>query len=268
MRSGDPAWLAHDRRGSGPPLVLLHGIGSRWQVWGPVLDAVAGHREVIAVDLPGFGASPPDAGPATVSGLADRVTGFMTALGLARPHLGGSSLGGGVALELARRGLAESVVAFAPVGFWGTPGRLWCQAVVRTARDLARALGPAVPRLVANRAGRAALCGVFYARPGRLDPADCVADAAALGGAAGFDAAWTGLADRKMFGTRSTRDLGHLAATPLTIAWGTRDAVLPYRTQARRARAMLPGARHVALRGCGHLPFSDDPEACARLLGA
>ena len=55
--------LNHHRAGSGEPLVLIHGIGSRWQMWEPVLDRLTPHREVIAIDLPGFGASPmPPAG--------------------------------------------------------------------------------------------------------------------------------------------------------------------------------------------------------------
>ena len=51
----------------------------------------------------------------------------------------------------------------------------------------------------------------------------------------------------------------------MTIAWGDRDLVLPYR-QSKRARRVLPQARHVRLPGCGHLPFADDPRTCARLL--
>ena len=51
-------WLNHHRAGEGPALVLIHGIGSRWQVWDPVLRQLASERDVIALDLPGFGASP------------------------------------------------------------------------------------------------------------------------------------------------------------------------------------------------------------------
>ena len=52
---------------------------------------------------------------------------------------------------------------------------------------------------------------------------------------------------------------------PVTIAWGTRDALLIPR-QAARARRLLPSARHVTLQGCGHVPFHDDPEAVAAVL--
>jgi pimeloyl-ACP methyl ester carboxylesterase len=61
-------------------------------------------------------------------------------------------------------------------------------------------------------------------------------------------------------------DPGALAAIPVTVAWGTRDLVLPYRRQSARARDELPAARHVLLPGCGHLPFADDPARCAELL--
>ncbi|WP_428965060.1 alpha/beta fold hydrolase [Micromonospora fluostatini] len=263
MRPTDPARLAHHRCGSGPPLVLVHGIGSRWQVWRPVLADLARHRDVIAVDLPGFGVSPPwpapgpGWAPGSVPHLADRVAAFLDALGLDRVEVAGNSLGGGVALELGRRGRATRVTAFAPIGFWGPAGRRWCQAVVGAARFASVALRPALPRVLGTRAGRVLCCGAFHGRPGRLDPAECVASAAALAGATGLAAARTAFA-----GWRAPGPVG----VPVTVVWGTRDLVLPYRTQARRARAALPAARHVALPGCGHLPFADAPEACARLM--
>jgi len=201
--------------------------------------------------------------PGSVGHLADRVAAFLDELGLERPELAGSSLGGGIALELGRRGRAAAVTAFAPVGFWGPPGRRWCQAVVGGARLVSTVLDPVLPRLLASRAGRVALSGAFYGRPGRLSPEDCLASARALSRAPGFAAA------RRAFGVRRLpvgTDPGALGGIPVTIAWGTRDLVLPYRRQAARARDELPAARHVLLPGCGHLPFADDPARCAELL--
>jgi pimeloyl-ACP methyl ester carboxylesterase len=246
----------HHRRGTGSPIVLVHGIGSRWQVWTPLLDRLAAGHDVIALDLPGFGGTPPDGRPGSVPHLADRVAAFLAETGVRRPAIGGSSLGGGVALELARRGVARSVVAFSPVGFCTAAEARWCRAVVTAARAGGTALGPALPRLLDTRAGRVALCGIFYGKPAGLPPGECADDARALIAAPGFAAARRALGEWRL---TSPPDV------PVTIAWGDRDLVLPFR-QAGRARRVLPEARHVRLTGCGHLPFPDDPETCARLL--
>ena len=112
--------LAYSRAGSGPPLVLLHGIGHRRQAWGAVLDRLTPHRDVIAVDLPGHGESPPldIAGRSAIAALAEDLTGFLDQLGLDRPHVAGNSLGGRLALETGALGRAASVTALSPAGFW------------------------------------------------------------------------------------------------------------------------------------------------------
>ena len=95
--------LAYETRGSGPPLVLLHGTGSYRGMWDPVVGTLARERRVIAVDLPGFagsGAEPADPSP---EGLTTYLERWFADQGLDRPHVAGNSLGGGLALELARR---------------------------------------------------------------------------------------------------------------------------------------------------------------------
>ena len=256
--------LSHHREGSGEPLVLIHGLGSRWQLWQPVLPLLRASFDVVALDLPGFGASPAGGG-ADVGTLAAAVLrfaagAFPASSGAPAFHVAGSSLGGGVALELGRRGAARSVTAFAPIGFWGPASRRWCQASVTAARTFGRLARPALPTLAATRFGRAALFGMFFGHPGRLDPATAVADVDALVAAPGFRAARDAFA-----GHRFSSDLGALSGVPVTVAWGTRDAILPA-FQARRAAAALPAARHVRLAGCGHLPFSDAPATCATLI--
>jgi pimeloyl-ACP methyl ester carboxylesterase len=78
--------LNYRRTGAGESLVLIHGIGSRWQVWSPVLDRLAAHRDVVALDLPGFGDSPmpPPGTPAGSRSLTTLVLGFLGELGIER----------------------------------------------------------------------------------------------------------------------------------------------------------------------------------------
>ncbi|MGH3487984.1 MAG: alpha/beta fold hydrolase, partial [Actinopolymorphaceae bacterium] len=77
--------LAYDREGSGVPLVLLHGLGHRRQGWRPVFGLLAREFDVIAVDLPGFGESPP-VGPRWREDLTPAIAEFFDEVGLDRPH--------------------------------------------------------------------------------------------------------------------------------------------------------------------------------------
>ena len=115
--------LAFDRTGEGQPLLLLHGTGSSRGVWKPVIPLLAGEREVIALDLPGHGASPLVAGiEPTPIGYAPVVASILDRLALASVDVAGNSVGGWTALELAKLGRARSVVALDPAGLWPKPG--------------------------------------------------------------------------------------------------------------------------------------------------
>jgi len=250
--------LAYDRIGAGEPLVLLHGLGSRREVWAPVVPALAASYDVIAVDLPGFGASP-RAHAGGVQELTEAVVDFCAQFD--RPHLAGNSMGGGIALELGRRGLARSVTAFSPIGFWHAPGRIWGRWALGSARRLGWAVRPVLPRLMRYRSGRVALCGIVFGRPGRLSPDVCMLNINGILDASGFQAASDSVAHHRFEGA-----LDGLADIPVSIAWGRRDVLLTYATQSRRARAALPGALHRPLPGCGHTPFYDDPAGCADVM--
>ncbi|MCW2780885.1 MAG: alpha/beta hydrolase [Marmoricola sp.] len=263
MMSGMKAsGISYDRRGSGPPVVLVHGIGSRWQVFEPVIDLLAATHDVIALDLPGFGASPADAAvDASPPGYARRLVSFFEELGVERPHVVGNSMGGGIAIELGRSGNASQVTAFSPVGFWSTPGRVWCQSLVTAMRLSGTYAGPVLDKLVNSKVARGVLLSAFYGRPTWVTPANAVADTHGLVGSTMFREARDGFTGYVVEGDPST-----LLDIPVTIGWGTRDVLLTHRTQSRRARQVLPFARHVDLPGCGHLPFNDDPYLCANVI--
>ncbi|WP_236244502.1 alpha/beta fold hydrolase [Streptomyces sp. CC210A] len=252
--------VRYERLGAGDPLLLLHGIGHHWQAWRPVLDLLAAERDVVAVDLPGFGASSalPDGMVYDLGTFGPVLGGLCTALGMEKPHVAGNSLGGLLALELGRMGLARSVTALSPAGFWSESERRYAFGALRALRAGARALPvPFIERLSRSAAGRAALAGTIYARPGRRAPEAVVAETLALRGASGFESA--------LAAGRGVLFSDGLPAVPVTIAWGSRDRLLLPR-QGVRAKRVLPGARLVRLPGCGHVPMNDDPALVARVI--
>ncbi|MEU8265610.1 alpha/beta fold hydrolase [Sphaerisporangium sp. NPDC049002] len=250
--------LAFERRGSGPPLVLLHGIGHHWQAWEPVLDLLATSRDVIAVDFPGFGASPPlpSGVPYNAETLTDAVESFCARLGVREPHVAGNSLGGYVALTLAARGAVRSATALSPAGFWSGAELFLTRAILRGMRELTRSLSPGRTDAVARSAvGRALSVGLIVAHPSRMTPEAVIAGGQALRAAVGFD--------QTLAAFSSIVPPGRPKA-PATIAWGEHDRVLLRRQAVRAAR--WSEQRVKLLRGCGHVPMSDDPGLVARVL--
>ncbi|SEH00310.1 Pimeloyl-ACP methyl ester carboxylesterase [Nonomuraea solani] len=250
--------LAFERRGTGAPLILIHGIGHHWQAWLPVMDRLAAARTVIAVDLPGFGVSPglPDRTPYTAESLADAVESFCALLGIREPDVAGNSLGGYIALELASRGVVRTATALSPAGFWSRSELLYCQSVLRALRASARSMPQEqLVRMAENRYLRAITAGVLVARPARLEPTALIAATQALGRAAGFDETLESFAGLMPPAPPKT---------PITIAWGEHDRLLVRRQAVRAAR--WSGHRVKLLKGCGHVPMSDDPELVARVI--
>ncbi len=246
--------LNYARRGRGEPLVLVHGIGSHWQMWSPVLDRLGAERDVLAIDLPGFGRSAELGSEPTVAALADAVSSFAAAQGMTRPHVAGNSLGGGIALELARTGRARSATGLSPIGFAHGREKAYGVALLKSSRALARGLGRALDPPQRTAVGRALTMSHLIGRPWRMPAEDAIRATHDLAAAPGFDAT---LPHILSWDWRH----GDLDA-PVTIGWGTRDVLLVPR-QGRRARRRMPGARHLWLRGCGHVPTWDDPAAVA-----
>jgi pimeloyl-ACP methyl ester carboxylesterase len=252
--------LAYERHGSGPPLVLLHGVGHRRQAWNAVLSLLTPHHTVIAVDLPGHGESPPlrAGGQPPAQALAEQVIGFFGELGLDRPHVAGNSLGGAVALLAAARGRAATVTALSPAGFWVSGRQItYTRAVFASMQLTGAAIRPLLPALARTVPGRALLHAAIVARPSKLGPEQAEGDALAFLRAR--EAVSALLADPPSFTTAVP------AGVPVTIAWGTRDRLLSP-SQARVARQRLPRARFVSLPGCGHVPMTDAPGLVARVL--
>ena len=252
--------LAYSRAGSGPSLILLHGLGHRRQGWDAVLGLLTPHRDVIAVDLPGHGESPPlhADGKSAVAVMADEIAGLLDSLALDQPHVAGNSLGGTLALVLAALGRAGTATALSPPGF---PNHRYQVSYARSFFEFALASGrmvaPLVPRLSRTAAGRAALFGMVVAKPGRMSPEQARGDMAGI--------VRTSAAVRAVFRSFEPFPFTVPTSVPVIIGWGDRDRIVPSRN-ARVARQRIPHAQFLSLPGCGHVPMTDDPELVARIL--
>jgi pimeloyl-ACP methyl ester carboxylesterase len=252
--------LNHHRGGSGPPLLLIHGIGSRWQVWDPVLPYLERERDVIAVDLPGFGASPmaPHDQPAGLETLANSVIALLDELELEKPHVAGNSLGGWLSLELAKRGRAASATALSPAGFWTAGEGIRSRVILFLAVRGARLGAPFADWLTETPFRRKLAFGQMLARPESMPASDAAASLVALAHAPSFDETLAAMIGQRF-------EHGEQIDVPVTIAWGELDRLLPPR-QALWAAHLIPSARSAILYGCGHVPTYDDPEQVARVL--
>ncbi len=241
--------LAFDRVGRGPVLVLLHPLGADRKVWAPVIEGLRGERELLAVDLPGFGESDPLATTPTPAALAAAVAGLLAELGIDRPHIAGISLGGWVALELGRAGCAATTTAIAPAGLW-TRSLLPKPTTLHT---VARLLSPLIRPLVSPDVGRRLLLGNVVAHPDRVPAADAAHLVRAWARAPGFVDA-----SREM---RAGRFEGLAEVDgPVTLVWPAHDRLV------RRPRQTPDNVRNVELPDAGHVPTWDAPDAVAEIL--
>jgi pimeloyl-ACP methyl ester carboxylesterase len=250
------------RGGDGPPLVLLHGFLDTWRSWELVLDRLERHHDVLAPTLAGHAGGPPLPRPLTAEALADAVERAMDDAGLGTAHLVGNSLGGFTALQLAARGRARSVVAFAPAGGWPAGDTSYRETLALQARLHAtvRATAPLAASLMDDPRRRRAATELITVRWEHL-PAALLAHQAI--GMARCDAEPM-LAFAAAHGY--TLDAEHITC-PVRLVWGTEDRLLPWPATARRfTEDWLPQADVVVLDGVGHCPQLDVPLEAAELV--
>lgn len=250
------------RKGQGRPLLLVHGLGSSVGNWAPIIPALtAAGREVIALDLPGFGDSPPLNGEVSIASLTDAVEGFIDEHQLGDVDLVGSSMGARMVLEMARRGHGGAVVALDPGGFWTDTQVKVFGTTVGASIALVRHTQPILPTLSRSKIGRTALLFQFSAHPWRLDPDLVLGEFRSFKRATSLDDALRALVHGP--GQRGA-PAGSLKA-PVVIGWGRNDRVtLP--SQAERARDSFPDATLHWFDDCGHFPHWDQPEETTRLI--
>ena len=249
------------RLGSGPPLLLIHGLGGTWRSWETILPALSAEREVIAVDLPGFGATPPLSGEVSIRTLANALVAFLEENDLVGVDVAGASMGARLALELSRRGVVGATVALDPGGFWTRREvRLFGGSVALSIR-LIRTLQPLLPFLTGNPVTRTLLFAQFSARPWRI-PADvALHELRSYAASASFDAALHSL----VHGPPQEGAPAGSTEGPVVIGWGRRDWVC-FPTQAKRAQSRFPDAHLQWFEHSGHFPYWDMPAEASRLI--
>ena len=248
-----------ETQGDGPPLLMVHGLGGSARSWDPLVPLIAPTRRLVIPEMPGHGGSPAIEGRQTFSAFADSIQAFIEREGLQGADIVGSSVGGRIVLELARRGLGRHCVAYNPGGFWRGWETGYFHATLAASVRLVRALRPLIPRLSRHAATRATLLAQLSAHPTRLDPALVEAELRSLAATPVFDA---------MLRELARGPLQEGTATPpgrVTIGWGRKDRLLLPR-QADRATAAFPTARLHWFEECGHFPQWDRPEEAARVI--
>jgi pimeloyl-ACP methyl ester carboxylesterase len=252
------------RGGAGPPLVLLHGFVDTWRTWELVLPALERRHRVIAPILPGHAGGPPvESDTLSDATLADAVERAMDEAGIGVADVAGNSLGGYVALQLAERGRASSVVAFAPAGGWaeGDESYRSTLATQREMIELLRRTAPQADSFLSTPGGRrratSALVESYEHIPTELIAHQMLGVAAAPGS---FE-----LIEHALRAGWSLNP--ELITCPVRIVWGTADRLLPWPAAAARyRREWLPHADWVLLDEVGHCPQLEVPLEAAELI--
>jgi len=245
-------------------MVLLHGFALCADSWKPILPDLVGRHSVHAGTYHGhFGGAPlPRNFRPSIAASVDLAATEMDIAGIQRAHLVGNSLGGWLALELARRGRALSVVAFSPGGGWesGSPEERHLHAIFKRKRQLLRIGGRFAPLVAASKRARRLGLREIVAYPDRLSHEHATMLIKAPGNCAAYDGVLRALPYEPV-----PLPMDPLPC-PVRIVWGAKDELLPMRGYSERWRRLLPGAEWLELDDAGHVPMYDDPASCARVV--
>jgi pimeloyl-ACP methyl ester carboxylesterase len=242
------------------PLLRLHGVTSFADAWDDVKPVLAPHLDLIVPTAAGHRGGPVLDGQYTVSALVDDFERLLDRLGHQTVHTAGNSLGGWMAIALARRGRARSVCALSPAGFWDFATHSPAERARRISRmrDVGQrfrhvayaGLHVGLVRRIALRdaAEHAERFTPKQAYDANLDTIECVAAPDLLDGMSEHAAPLDPL------------------PCPITLAWSAKDRIFPPNVNGAIARQRIPQAHYLALPDVGHVPMIDDPELCARTI--
>jgi pimeloyl-ACP methyl ester carboxylesterase len=256
------------RAGEGEPLVLIHGFTATWRCWLPVLAELVPRFEVIAPTLHGHDggtALPPREAPHSIARAADFLEGHLDELGVGTAHLAGNSLGGALALELAKRGRARSVVGISPAGGLRPGDDAAAQQIIKVFSRMQKTTTASVkmlPRVMARPTLRRLALRDVMTRGHQVPAAEALALARSSIRCDIVEDVYTVLRT----GDAALHDLDQIDV-PVLIAWGDKDRILPLAVHSPRLREEIRGLAFRTMPGVGHTPMWDDPGLIAATIG-
>jgi pimeloyl-ACP methyl ester carboxylesterase len=256
------------RAGEGEPLVLIHGFTATWRCWLPVLAELVPRFEVIAPTLHGHDGGtpmPPRDQPFSIARAADLLEEHLDALGVGSAHLAGNSMGGALALELAKRGRARSVVGVSPAGGL-RPGddaaaRQIIKVFTRMQKTTSKSLN-FLPKVMARPGLRRLALRDVMTRGHQVPAAEAIALARSSVRCEIVEDVYAVL----RAGEASLHDLQKIDV-PVLITWGDKDRILPIGVHSPRLREEIGGVEFRVTPGLGHTPMWDDPGLIATAIG-
>lgn len=247
--------------GKGKPLLLIHGLGGNYQSWNPIIMALAPHRKVIAIDLPGSGETPLTQDDLSISSLCNDVTTFIMTHNLQGIDVVGSSMGARIALELSRRGgIVGSVVALNPEGFWNTLEKIFFYITMSISILMVKLFQSFIDKISYNPFLKKLFLSQMSYAPEKIPAQTIQHELRAFLLAKKINALIFNLA----FGKKQ-QGMNRKQEFPITIVWGKNDHIC-FKNQSKRAMKLFPKATLVWLEKCGHFPHWDRPADTVKII--
>jgi pimeloyl-ACP methyl ester carboxylesterase len=256
------------RAGEGEPLVLIHGFTATWRCWLPVIAELVPRFEVIAPTLHGHDggtALPARDTPHSIAQATDYLEAHLDEIGVGTAHFAGNSLGGALALELAKRGRARSVVGISPAGGLRPGDDASARQIIKVFSRMQKTTTASLkhlPRVMARPGLRRLALRDVMTRGHQVPAAEALALARSSVRCDIVEDVYTVLRN----GDAAVHDLDRIDV-PTLIAWGDKDRILPMDRHAPRLREEIPGLEFRVLPGLGHTPMWDDPTLIAATIG-
>jgi len=240
--------IAYERRGQGLPLVLIHGYPLDHTIWNEVVPLLESDFDLILPDLRGFGESGLAENDSSILDFASDIADLLTQLKIKKAFLAGHSMGGYVALAFAHQ-YPERVSGFGLISSQlradtpeGKEGRY------ETARQvMGRGVSLVVDAMTPKLSAEARVQAFVRELISKQKPL-------ALSNAL-----------KAMAGRPDSTDLAQTFKFPVVVAHGAADALIPVE-RGREIKVALPNAHYAELKGAGHMPMMENPQAVAEAL--